>query len=30
MNGIEYPVKIQDVSKFEKQNPLIAINVFCS
>ena len=28
MNGIEYPVKIQDISKFEKQNPQIAINVF--
>ena len=28
MNNIEYPVKITDISKFEKQNPQIAINVF--
>ena len=28
MNGIEYSVKIQDISKFEKQNPQIAINFF--
>ena len=28
MNGIEYPVKIQDIPKFETQNPNIAINVF--
>ena len=28
MNGIEYPVKIQDIPKFETQNPQIAINVF--
>ena len=28
MINIEYPVKIIDISKFEKQNPQIAINVF--
>ena len=28
MNNIEYPVKITDISKFEKLNPQIAINVF--
>ena len=28
MNNIEYPVKITDISKFEKQNPQISINVF--
>ena len=28
MNDIEYPVKIQDISKFETQNPQISINVF--
>ena len=28
MNGIEYPVKIQYIPKFETQNPNIAINVF--
>ena len=28
MNGIEYPVKIQDIPKFETQNDGIAINVF--
>ena len=28
MDGIEYPVKIKDISKFESQNPNIAINVF--
>ena len=28
MNGIEYPVKIQDIPKFETKNPQIAINVF--
>ena len=28
MNGIEYPVNITDISKFEKQNPQTAINVF--
>ena len=27
MNGIEYPVDIIDISKFETQNPNIAINV---
>ena len=28
MNGIEYPVEIQYIPKFETQNPQIAINVF--
>ena len=28
MNGIEYPVNKIDISKFETQNPNIAINVF--
>ena len=28
MNNIDYPVKIKDISKFETQNPQIAINVF--
>ena len=28
MNGIKYPVKVKDITKFEKQNLLIAINVF--
>lgn len=26
--GITYPVAIKDVSKFEKQNPLVSINIF--
>ena len=28
MDGIEYPVKIKDIFKFELQNDGIAINVF--
>lgn len=28
MEGIEYPVKINQVKKFERQNPTISINVF--
>lgn len=28
MNGIEYPVKVKDIEKFEIQNPNISINVF--
>ena len=28
MDGIEYPVKIKDISKFETQNHNIAIDVF--
>ena len=26
--GIEYPVSLKDIDKFEKQNPNISINVF--
>ena len=28
MEGIEYPVSLKDINKFEKQNPTIAITVF--
>ena len=28
MKGIEFPVKLKDIDKFEKQNPGISINVF--
>ena len=28
MSGIEYPVSINSISKFEAQNPDISINVF--
>ena len=28
MRGINFPVKLQDIEKFEKQNPEISINVF--
>ena len=28
MKGIEFPVKLKDIDKFEKQNPTISINVF--
>ena len=28
MNGIEYPVSLKDISKFENQNPTISITVF--
>ena len=28
MNGIEYPVSLKDIDKFEKQNPTISITVF--
>ena len=28
MDGINYPVKIEDIKKFEKQNPAYGINVF--
>ena len=28
MEGIEYPVSLEDLNKFEKQNPTISITVF--
>ena len=28
MEGIEYPVSLKDLNKFEKQNPTISITVF--
>ena len=28
MEGIEYPVSLKDLNKFEKQNPIISITVF--
>ena len=28
MDGIEYPVSLKDIDKFEKQNPTISITVF--
>ena len=28
MDGIEYPVRLEDIDKFEKQNPSISITVF--
>ena len=28
MEGIQYPVTVQQVTKFERQNPTISINVF--
>ena len=28
MDGIEYPVSLNDINKFEKQNPTISITVF--
>ena len=28
MEGIEYPVRLEDIDKFEKQNPSISITVF--
>ena len=28
MKGIEYPVSLKDLNKFEKQNPTISITVF--
>ena len=28
MNGIEYPVSLKDLNKFENQNPTISITVF--
>ena len=28
MDGIEYPVSLKDIDKFEKQNPNISITVF--
>ena len=28
MKGIEYPVSLNDIDKFEKQNPTISITVF--
>ena len=28
MNGIEYPVSLKDINKFENQNPIISITVF--
>ena len=28
MEGIEYPVSLKDIDKFEKQNPNISITVF--
>ena len=28
MDGIEYPVNLKDIDKFEKQNPTISITVF--
>ena len=28
MEGIEYPVILKDINKFEKQNPSISITVF--
>ena len=28
MEGIEYPVSLKDIDKFEKQNPTISITVF--
>ena len=28
MEGIEYPVSLKDIDKFEKQNPIISITVF--
>ena len=28
MTGIEFPVKLKYIFKFEKQNPLLSINVF--
>ena len=27
MSGIEYPVKLNDISKFEKFNPAYSVNV---
>ena len=28
MEGIEYPVSLKDIDKFERQNPSISITVF--
>ena len=28
VNGIEFPVKVSDIPKFEKQNPALSINLF--
>ena len=28
INGIKYPVKVKDITKFEKENLIISINVF--
>ena len=28
MDGIEYPVSLKDINKFENQNPTISITVY--
>ena len=28
VSGIEFPMKVKDISKFERQNPTISINLF--
>ena len=28
MEGVEYPVKLRDIKRFEKQNPDLSVSVF--